>query len=126
MLTIPAVGRKTSLLMLSLMRTHHFKRAEQLAAYLGLVPVERKSGSSINGRAHLSKSGDPRIRRVLYMAAVVAIQYNPHIQKLYLRLIQKGKAKMSAICAAMRKLVHLCFGVNKSSLIMLKLINLIE
>lgn len=116
MQTIPAVGQKTSLLLLSLIRTHQFESAEQLAAYLGLVPIERKSGSSVNGHSHLSKSGDPQIRRVLYMAAVVAVQYNPHISALYARLLKRGKAKMSAIGAAMRKLVHLCFGVVKNQI----------
>ena len=48
------------------------------------------------------------------MAAVVATKYNPHVKALYDRLVAKGKAKMSAICAAMRKLVHLCFGVLRT------------
>jgi len=43
-----------------------------------------------------------------------AIRYNPHIQALYLRLQANGKSKMSALGAAMRKLVHLCFGVLKT------------
>jgi len=47
------------------------------------------------------------------MAAVVAVRYNPHIKAMYERLLLNGKSKMSAICAAMRKLVHLCFGVLK-------------
>ncbi|GHT91684.1 hypothetical protein FACS1894116_00630 [Betaproteobacteria bacterium] len=50
----------------------------------------------------------------LYMAAVVAIRHNSHIKALYARLLAKGKSKMSAIGAAMRKLVHLCFGVLKT------------
>jgi hypothetical protein len=48
------------------------------------------------------------------MAAIVAKQYNPHVKALYDRLIAKGKSKMSALGAAMRKLVHLCFGVLKT------------
>jgi len=43
----------------------------------------------------------------------VATQCNPHIRALYTRLCAKGKAKMAAIGAAMRKLVHLCFGMIK-------------
>jgi len=39
---------------------------------------------------------------------------NPHIKALYQRLLNNGKSKMSAIGAAMRKLVHLCFGVIRS------------
>ena len=100
--------------MLAVMHSHAFATAEQLAAYLGLVPIERQSGSSLMGRAKLSKAGPARVRAVLFMAAIVAKQYNPHVKALYDRLLAKGKSKMSALGAAMRKLVHLCFGVLKT------------
>lgn len=112
--SIPAVGDQVSHHILSVLHRYHFRSAEQLAAYLGLVPVERQSGSSVHGRARLSKAGPSRLRAVLYMAAVVATRYNPHVRMLYERLLMRGKSKMSALGAAMRKLVHLCFGVMKS------------
>ncbi len=112
--SIPAVGPQVGGNMLSVMHSHHFNSAEQLAAYLGLVPVERQSGSSVLGRARLSKAGPARIRSVLYMAAIVATRCNPHVKALYDRLLARGKSKMSALAAAMRKLVHLCFGVLKT------------
>lgn len=112
--SIPGVGVKVSRTMLTVMYTHRFKSAESLAAYLGLVPVHRQSGSSLNGRSRLSKTGRADVRAVLYMASVVAAQHNPHIKALYQRLLAAGKAKMSAIGACMRKLVHLCFGVIKT------------
>ena len=112
--SIPAVGPQVGSNMLSVMHGHDFDSAEQLAAYLGLVPVERQSGGSVLGRARLSKAGPARIRAVLYMAAVAAIRCNPHVKAIYERLIARGKSKMSALGAAMRKLVHLCFGVLKT------------
>ena len=112
--SIPAVGPQVSGNLLSVMHSHDFGSAEQLAAYLGLVPVERQSGSSVLGRAKLSKAGPARIRAVLYMAAIVATRYNPHVKAVYDRLLARGKSKMSALGAAMRKLVHLCFGVLKT------------
>jgi transposase len=112
--SIPAVGDKVGGQMLAVMHSHPFATAEQLAAYLGLVPVERQSGSSLMGKARLSKAGPARVRAVLFMAAIVAKQYNPHVKALYERLIARGKSKMSALGAAMRKLVHLCFGVLKT------------
>ena len=48
------------------------------------------------------------------MAAIVAIRHNPHVKEIYERLLAAGKSKMAALGAAMRKLVHLCFGVLKS------------
>lgn len=114
--SIPAVGPQVGNHLLSVMHNHHFQSAEQLAAYLGLVPVERQSGTSIHGRPRLSKAGPARIRAILFMAAVVGTQHNPHLKALYQRLQERGKTKMSALGAVMRKLVHLCFGVLKTRL----------
>lgn len=50
------------------------------------------------------------------MAAITAVHNNPHIRALYQRLLARGKSKMAALGAAMRKLVHLCFGVLKHQL----------
>lgn len=112
--SIPAIGQQSGSSLLAIMHRYRFDSAEQLAAYLGLVPVERQSGTSVLGRARLSKTGPARVRAVLYMAAVVATRYNPHVKHLYERLLARGKAKMAALGAAMRKLVHLCFGVLKT------------
>jgi len=112
--SIPAIGAQTGKHMLAVLHAHQFERAEQSAAYLGLVPVERQSGTSVHGRPRLSKAGPAHVRAILYMAAVVATRHNPHVKALYERLLAKGKTKMAALGAAMRKLVHLCFGVLKS------------
>jgi transposase len=112
--SIPAVGPQVSNHLLAVIHNHNFDTADKLTAYLGLVPVQRQSGSSISGRTHISKAGPPYIRAILYMAAITATRYNPHIKALYLRLLERGKSKRSALCAAMRKLVQLCFGVLKT------------
>jgi transposase len=96
------------------MRTHQFKCAEDLAAYLGLVPVQRQSGTSLRGRSRMSKAGPADVRAKVYMAGVVASKHNPHVRALYQRLLAAGKTKMSALGACMRKVVHLCFGVLKT------------
>jgi len=114
LLSIPAVGEKTANRMLAVLRSRTFRSAEQVAAFLGLVPVEHQSGSSVQRRPRLSKNGDAKTRAVLYMASISAIRYNPDVKALYDRLCAKGKPKMAALGAAMRKLVHLCFGVLKS------------
>jgi len=111
--SIPGVGPVISRIMLSVIRSRTFNSASQCAAYLGLTPIQHESGSSVKRKARLSKAGDAKIRAKLYMSAVVCIQHNPDIKRQYERLIKKGKAKMSALGAAMRKLVHICFGVLK-------------
>lgn len=114
LLTIPGVGERVAQHMTALLAAHRFETAEQLAAYLGLIPVEWSSGSSIKGRPHLSKAGPAHLRRLLYFPAIVATRHNAQVRALYERLIERGKSKMSALGAAMRKLAHLCFGVVHS------------
>ena len=111
--TIPGIGPVVSRYMLSVIHGREFEKASACAAYLGLVPVVKESGTSVRGRAKLSKTGNGHVRAKLYMSAIVAIQYNPDAIRLYTRLLKKGKAKMSALGAVMRKLVHICFGVIK-------------
>lgn len=111
--TIPGIGPVVSRYLLSIFHSRSFEKASACAAYLGLVPVVKESGSSVRGRASLSKAGNGQVRAKLYMSAIVAIQYNADAMALYTRLLKKGKAKMSALGAVMRKLVHICFGVIK-------------
>jgi len=112
--TIPGVGDRVSKHFTALLAGRSFDRAEQLAAYLGLVPVQWESGASVHGRPRMSKAGPGHLRKLLYMPAIVAVRKNPHIKDQYERLLAKGKSKMAAIGAAMRKLAHLCFGVVNS------------
>jgi transposase len=112
--TIPGVGDRVADRFTALLGDARFQSAEQLAAYLGLIPVEWESGSSVRLPPRLSKAGPAHIRGLLYLPAVVAKRCNPHIKALYERLLARGKTKKSAIGAAMRKLVHLCFGVVRS------------
>jgi transposase len=110
---IPGVGPVIAQRMVMIVGGHQFNSASQCAAYLGLIPVEKESGSSIKGRSRLAKNGNPTIRAKLYMAAISAKQYNPDIKAQYESLIKKGKSKKSALGAAMRKLVQICFGFLK-------------
>ena len=111
--TTPGVGKVIATRMLMVIGSRQFDSASQCAAYLGLVPIQHESGSSVRGRSKLSKAGNPTIRAKLYMAAVVATTYNLDIKARYLRLTRDGKSKMPALGAAMRKLVQICFGALK-------------
>ena len=113
LLSIPSVGPVISRLMLSVIRGKNFKTAEECAAFLGLIPKIQESGV-FKGRTALSKKGSPKIRAKLYMPAVTAMRHNPTIQQHTNRLLANGKNKMQAVGAAMRKLVHICFGVLKN------------
>jgi len=112
--SIKSVGVQLGLNMLVILRSHRFETAEQAAAFLGVVPVEKFSGTSVRGRSRLSKIGPPEIRAKLYLASLCGLRFNPVMKAMYKRLCQRGKATMCAIGALMRKLVHWCYGVLKT------------
>ena len=91
-----------------------YTRPRKLATFAGLAPRLHESGSSVRRKAKLSKAGAPRLRKALYFPAIVAIRHNPYIKDLGERLKARGKCPMQVIGAAMRKLVHLAYGVLKS------------
>lgn len=111
--SIPGVGPVVARQMVAVLRSRSFDKASQCAAFLGLVPVERQSGTSVYSPPRLSKQGCGRVRAKLYMAAIVSTRYNPDIRLQYKRLLRNGKTRMAALGAAMRKLVQICFGVLK-------------
>ena len=91
-----------------------FETAAQLAAYAGVTPRQKNSGSSVRGKGHLSKMGNSRLRTAFYMPAISAMRWNPLIIPLVERLEKRGKLPKVIIGAVMRKLIHLVFGVLKS------------
>jgi transposase len=115
LISIPGIGETTAAKLLAeMLDVKLYKSARQLAAFAGLVPRLHESGSSIRRKARLSKTGAPRLRKALYFLAIAAIKYNPSIKALSLRLKERGLCPMQIIGAAMRKLIHLAYGVLKS------------
>jgi transposase len=112
--TIPGVGAKTAWVMLVILGSREFRSAPEVASFLGLNPIEKRSGKSQYRRPRLSKSGSGHYRQLLYFPAMVATRKNPDIKALYERLLAADKTKMCALGAAMRKLVHICYGVVKN------------
>lgn len=112
--TIPGVSERTatkSLLFLS--NPEKFSKARQVSAFLGLNPKERQSGTSVRGKNRISKMGDAQLRKVFYMPAMAAIRYNPSIKAFAERLKSRGKSGKVIVVAAMKKLVHIIYGVLK-------------
>lgn len=113
--SIPGIAATTAALLLSeITDITQYRSARQVAAYAGLVPRERQSGSSVRGRTRLSKIGNARLRHALYFPAITALRCSPFFQAWAKGLQARGKSKMSVICAVMRKLVHLAYGVLKT------------
>jgi transposase len=114
LLSIKGIGSLTSQALIPLLYRDQFTDARQLAAYLGLTPVHKHSGTSLHKRGRLSGRGNRDLRAQLYMPAVCASRYDPAMQARYRELIARGKAPKQALTAIMRKLVHVCYGVVKN------------
>ena len=115
--SIPAVGEATIHIILSHFASiERFKNAKSLTSFLGIAPRHYQSGSSINRRTRMSKVGRSSLRKAFYMPAVVALRYNPVIMDLKVKLSNAGKHNMLIIGAAMRKLVHIIYGVLKNKI----------
>ena len=115
LLSIPGIGEKTvAYLLAELGLMQQFRHARQAAAFGGLTPRIYQSGTSVKKRESFSKLGSARLRKALYFPAISALQHNPLIRALGERLRGAGKGAMVVIGAAMRKLLHLAYGVLKS------------
>ena len=116
LLSIPAIGLITAAhLLAEIPDIHNFDTAAQLVAYAGLNPTQHQSGSSVNKKSRISKQGNVHLRTALFMSGLVAMQHcNPALNPLIDRLVAAGRPHLVVVCAAMRKLLHIVFGVLKS------------
>jgi len=114
--SIPGIGPTTAAALLAEIDFGAYPSARQVAAQAGLTPRQRQSGTSVHGRPRLSKQGASQLRRILFFPAIVAKRHNPVIRAFAKRLAERGKAKLAIVCACMRKLLHLVYGVLKTGL----------
>jgi len=112
--SIPGVGEKTIGVILAFLTVENFDSAKQVAAFVGLNPKPRQSGSSVRGVGRISKTGNADLRKAFFMPAVVSLRFNPVVKDFADRLSGTGKAKMVVVIAAMRKLIHIIYGVLKN------------
>lgn len=115
MTSIPGIGATTVARILGqLGDIRRFTSAKALAAFLGVTPKQRSSGTSVRGRTMISRTGSTQLRAALYMPALVARRHNPILQRFAERLLASGMAKKAVIGAVMHKLVHLLYGVVRN------------
>lgn len=125
--TVPDLGRQVELLqsvpgfgflvsLTVLVETAAFNTMEtgrQLAAYAGVSPAPHQSGA-MNKRGRISKIGNPRLRRIVYLAAVAATRTQSKEKAFYQRLRDQGKPGKVAVTALARKLLCVGFVVVQS------------
>jgi len=114
LLSIPGFGATSALHTLAeLTLLPANMEVRQWVAYAGLDPREYTSGTSVHKKVRISKAGNKHLRRALYMPALVAVQHQDHVRAYYEHLLARGKTKMQALVATMRKLLHAVYGMFK-------------
>jgi len=114
LLSIPGLGPTSALHVLAeLLLLGPDLDVRQWVAYAGLDPRQYTSGSSVHKKARISKAGNKHLRRALYMPALVAVRHDPHLRAFYEHLVERGKTKLQALVAVMRKLLHAIYGIFK-------------
>lgn len=107
--SIPGVGPiVAATLMGELGDLRAFRHPKALAAFTGIAPAWKESGSSVHARAHMTKHGNGRVRQVLYLAAMAATRGDTPLARSYRHLIEAGKPPRVALVATMRKMLVLC------------------
>lgn len=110
--TIPSIGRMTAAVLFQYLTSSAFETSNKFAAFAGLSPQQKESGTSVRGKGKLTKFGNRKLRAVLFMPAMVAyrIRAFPDFIK---RLEAKKKPKKVIIAALMRKLAVIAYHVHK-------------
>ena len=110
--SIPGVGPQTAVTCLSEVGDiRRFPDGQKLTAWVGLDPRVHQSGTSINGKGYITKRGNKLLRTRLFNAASVAVLHENMFQKFFLQKRSEGKAYRVALCAVMRKMVHVIHAV---------------
>jgi transposase len=112
--SIPGLGLTTAATLLASLPLDRLRTPRQVAAYVGLCPRERSSGSSVRGRGRVGPLGPAHLRKALYLPAIVAMRFNPALRAFADRLGAAGKPPKVVITAVMRKLLLLAVAILRS------------
>ena len=115
MISIPGIAQISALQLLGELAPLSAEMSvRQWVAHSGLDPVHEVSGSSVHRPSRISRAGNRHLRRALYMPALVAVQHDPHLQAFYKILQSRHKAKLQALIAVARKLLHAIYGIFRN------------
>ena len=113
--SIPGLGSQSAAVLLAEISDFRaFGHNKQITAFVGLNPQDRQSGSSVRGRARISKVGNARLRAILYMCALTARRHNPTLKTFADRLRDTGKSPKVVLLAVARKLLVIAYGIMKT------------
>jgi transposase len=114
--TITGVGLLTATTVLA--ETNGFeliRNKRQLTSYAGLDVKEKQSGTSVKGKAHISKRGNRYLRKAMHLPALAAIRHDDRFKAIFARLVSKHGIKMKAVVAVQRKLLEMMYIIYKNN-----------
>ena len=112
LLSMPGIGEVSALNLLGeLALLAPGLNVRQWVAHSGLDPAHHESGRSVRKPSRISRAGNRYLRRALYMPALVAVRHDPHLRAFYQALLSRRKAKLQALIAVARKMLHAIFGM---------------
>lgn len=115
LLSLPGIGEVSALHLLGeLALLAPSLSVRQWVAHSGLDPAHHDSGSSVHKPSRISRAGNRYLRRALYMPALVAVRHDPHLRAFYQALLARHKAKLQALLAVARKMLHAIFGMFRT------------
>jgi transposase len=110
--SVKGVGKATISTLLAEVPELGKLNGREVSALVGVAPINRDSGTMRGKRTIFG--GRPAVRKVLFMAALVASRYNPVIKTFYQRLLAAGKPKKLALTACARKLLTILNAMARS------------
>jgi len=112
LISIPGIGPKTAIMLIAITDNFSkFQSSKKLSAYVGLSPRIYQSGTSINGKGHITKMGNRHMRKLLYLCAWSAKRHNKQCKEMYQRLKEKGKPEKVIKIAIANKLLRQAFAM---------------
>jgi transposase len=108
--SLPGVGLLTAVTVLA--ETNGFdliRNKRQLASYAGFDVKEKQSGTSVKGKARISKKGNKYLRKAMHFPALTAIRHDERFKAIFARLVSKHGIKMKAAVAVQRKLLEMIY-----------------
>jgi transposase len=113
--SIPGIGTLTAATVVA--ETNGFelvRNKRQLASYAGFDVQEKESGTSVKGKARISKKGNKNLRKAMHLPALTAIRHDQRFKAIFARLVSKHGIKMKAVVAVQRKLLEMCYTIFKT------------
>jgi transposase len=113
--SIPGVGALTAATVLA--ETNGFeliRNKKQLISYAGLDVKEKQSGTSVKGKAKISKRGNRYLRKAMHLPALAAIRSDKRYKGIFTRLVGKHGIRMKAAVAVQRKILELIYTIHKN------------